>query len=131
MHVTHFSPEYGHLIRVFRGFHNCVPNEFSQLVSSDVQFSAFFPVQSAVNQGLIAVAACAPIPASLREFPVFRTRSGGAGGAIWLWNGDKAVHMERKLQPDELKYPTRGIISAPLLIERIETEYRAETHEIW
>ena len=30
-----------------------------------------------------------------------------------------------------MKYPTRSIISAPLLVERIENGYRAETHEIW
>ncbi|WP_244426532.1 hypothetical protein [Rhizobium sp. PDO1-076] len=129
--VTHKNPEYGHLIRVFAGFHPTQPKDHNSVVNAEVQFSAFFPVQSAVNQALLSVVSNIAIPKSLQEFPTFRSRNGGPGGSIWLWNGDKAVRLERELSTDELEYPTEGIISAPLLVERIEKGYRPETHEIW
>lgn len=129
--VTHKNSEYGHLVRIFHGFHSRPCKDFDQIVNSEVQFSVFFPMQSAVNQGLLSVPGNTEIPVSLQEFPTFRSRNGGAGGSIWLWNGEKPVRLERDLQQSELKYPTRGIISAPLLVERIEKGYRAETHEVW
>ncbi|WP_215398953.1 hypothetical protein [Rheinheimera oceanensis] len=129
--VTHKHPEFGYLIRVFSGFYGKKPADFSSVVSGPVQFSAFFVVQSAVNQGLLSVVANVPVCESLQVFPTFRSRNGGQGGSIWLWNGGDAVRLGRGLIPEELKYPTEGIISAPLLVERIEKEYRAETHEIW
>lgn len=129
--VTHKNPEYGHLIRVFTGFYPAQPKDFDQVVLSDVQFSAFFPVQSAVNQALLSIVTNVNIPSSLQGFPTFRLRNGGTGGSIWLWSGGPAVLLERQLSAEELKYPTRGIISAPLLVERIEKGYRPETHEIW
>lgn len=129
--VTHKHPEFGYLIRIFSGFHNTRPKDFSAVVSCSVQLSAFFPVQSAVNQGLLSVVDNTPVPESLQVFPTFRSRNGGPGGSIWLWSGGDAVRLDRCLLPEELTYPTEGIISAPLLVERIEKNYRAETHEVW
>lgn len=129
--VTHKHPEYGFLIRVFPGFHKEQPKDFSVIVKSEPQFSSFFVVQSAVNQGLLAVVANVPIPESLQAFPMFRSRAGGPGGSLWLWDGRELFRLEREISSEELKYSTRGIISAPLLVERIEKNYRPETHEPW
>ncbi|WP_082112108.1 hypothetical protein [Pseudomonas frederiksbergensis] len=129
--VTHKHPEFGFLIRVFPGFYNEQPKDFSTVVEGEPQFSAFFVVQSAVNQGLLSVVANVPVPEALQIFPTFRSRNGGPGGAVWLWNGSESVRLEREVSVEELKLPTRGIISAPLLVERIEKNYRAETHEVW
>jgi len=129
--VTHKHPEFGFLIRVFPEFHNEQSKDFSVVVDAEPQFSAFFVVQSAVNQGLLSVVANVPVPVRLQVFPTFRSRNGGPGGSIWLWNGSEAVRLEREISSEELKHSTRGIISAPLLVERIEKNYRAETHEVW
>jgi hypothetical protein len=129
--ITHKHPEFGYLIRVFGGFHDTQPEDFSVVVCSPAQFSAFFVVQSAVNQGLLSVVANVPVPESLQAFPTFRSRNGDIGGAIWLWNGSESFRLCRGLLPEELRYPTEGIISAPLLVERIENDYTAETHEVW
>ncbi|WP_226489101.1 hypothetical protein [Pseudomonas sp. B20] len=129
--VTHKHPEFGFLIRVFPGFHKEQPKDFSKMLEKEPQFSAFFVVQSAVNQGLLSVVGNLPISENLQEFPTFRSRNGGEGGSIWLWNGGEAVRLAREISSEELKYSTRGIISAPLLVERIENNYRAETHEAW
>jgi hypothetical protein len=129
--VTHKNPEYGFLIRVFPGFYNQQPVDFSTVVNSEPQFSAFFVVQSAVNQGLLTVVENVPVPERLQVFPTFRSRAGGPGGSLWLWNGNELSRLERALNSEEQKYPTRGIISAPLLVERIEKNYKSETHEVW
>src|SRR3546814_12102861 len=73
--VTHKHPEYGFLIRVSPGFHNEQPKNFSAVVESEPQFSAFFVVQSAVNQGLLSVVGNVPIPERLQVFPTFRSRN--------------------------------------------------------
>lgn len=119
--VTHKHPEFGYLIRVFSGFYDAPPEDFSAVVSGPVQFSAFFVVQSAVNQGLLSVVANTPVPESLQVFPTFRSRNGGTGGSIWLWSGGDAVRLERCLLPEELLYPTEGIISAPLLVKKLQS----------
>ncbi|WP_082768034.1 hypothetical protein [Ectopseudomonas composti] len=129
--VTHRHPEFGYLIRVFSGFYERIPSDFSTVVKSEVQFSAFFVVQSAVNQGLLSVVANVPVADNLQAFPTFRSRNGGSGGSIWLWSGGDAIRLERDLSLEEQKHSTRGIISAPLLVERIENGYRAEAHEVW
>ncbi|MFJ1337866.1 hypothetical protein ACIKP7_06955 [Pseudomonas caricapapayae] len=129
--VTHKHPEFGFLIRVFPDFYNEQPKDFFDMVDEEPQFSAFFVVQSAVNQGLMSVVANVPVPERLQIFPTFRSRNGGSGGSLWLWSGSESFRLERAISPEELKYPTRGIISAPLLVERIENNYRAETHEVW
>lgn len=129
--VTHKHVEFGFLIRVFPGFHTEHPKDFSVIVEDEPQFSAFFVVQSAVNQGLLSVVANVPVPETLQVFPTFRSRNGGPGGSIWLWDGEESHRLERDISSEELKCSTRGIISAPLLVERVENNYKAETHEVW
>lgn len=41
------------------------------------------------------------------------------------------MRLEGGVSSEEMKYSTRGIISAPLLVERIENNYRAEPHDAW
>lgn len=128
---THRNAEYGHLIRVFSKVYKQEPKDFAVVAEGELQFSTFFPAQSAVNQGLMSVVANTPVPNHLQDFPIFRSRNGGAGGSLWLWDGATSKRLERDLKPEEMRYPTRAIVSAPLLIERIEIGYRAETDEIW
>jgi hypothetical protein len=129
--VIHKHPEFGFLICVSPGFHNKQPKDFSVVVDVEPQLPAFFVVQGAVNQGLLSVVANFPVPERLQVFPPFRSRNGGPGGSIWLWNGSEALRLESEISSEELKHSTRGIISAPLLVGRSEKNYRAETHEVW
>ncbi len=129
--VIHKHQEFGYLISVFAGFYEKFISDYTEVVASAPQFIAFFPAQAAVNQNLLSVVANVEVPEKLKEFPIFRTRSGGVGGAVWIWNGSESNRLQRELTESEMRYPTRGIISAPLLVERIENGYRAETHEIW
>ncbi|MDF9756706.1 hypothetical protein ACVWY1_004276 [Pseudomonas sp. TE6288] len=129
--VTHKHPEYGFLIRVLPGFHAQPPSDYTALADAEPQFSVFFPVQSAVNQGLLTVVGNVPVSPVLQALPTFRARAGGPGGSLWLWDGEDEVRLDRGLTAQEQYYPVRGIISAPLLVQRIEQGYRAHTHEVW
>ena len=54
----------------------------------------------------------------------------GQCGPWWIWDGENEEMLERELTPSEMRYSLRGIISAPLLLERIEQGYRPEIHDV-
>ncbi|GAA3102553.1 hypothetical protein GCM10010520_54600 [Rhizobium viscosum] len=131
--VTHKHLRYGHLLRVFDGFYADRLDNFSKVVASPVLFSAFFPVQKAVDEGLVANVGNSSVTDANSVFPIFRTSARDRDrrrGPWWLWNGETEVMLSRDLSDQEKKYPVHGIISAPLLVERIEMGYRAETHDL-
>lgn len=129
--LTHIHQEYGYLIRIFEGRYIKVPKDWAEVVRRSVQFSTFFPLQSAVNQSLVSVVGNHPVPNELSSFPTFRSRNGTRGGSIWLWDGTTSTMLDRSLREDEYYLPVRGIVSAPLLVERIEIGYRPQVNERW
>lgn len=129
--VTHKHVDFGFLIRVFPGFNKEAPQDFAAVVADEPQFSTFFPVQAAVTKGLISVVANVPIVPALASFPMFRMCGGGPGGSLWLWDGLTETMLKRPFTAEEMHYPDRCIISAPMLVQRIEQGYRAHTHDIW
>lgn len=131
--ITHKHLRYGHLLRVFDGFYADSLDNFSEVVASPVLFSTFFPVQKAVDEGLAANVGNSSVTDANSVFPIFRTSArdrDGRRGPWWLWNGETEVMLSRGLSEQEKRYPVHGIISAPLLVERIEKGYRAETHDL-
>lgn len=97
--VTHNNPGFGFLIRVFNGFYSEQPKDFSVLVDCELQFSAFFVVKSAVNQGVLSVVANVPVPESLKVFPIFRSRNGGNGGQYGFGMGINQCDWRGVLAP--------------------------------
>jgi hypothetical protein len=131
--VTHKHSRYGHLLRVFEGVFGSRPNELEEVVSTEVLFSTFFPVQKATSDGLLMVAGNWGVASKNLAFPVFRGSARdkeGSRGPWWLWDGEREVMLTRGLTSEEERYPVRGIISFPLLVERAENGYRAETHDL-
>jgi hypothetical protein len=131
---THFHkkpPHYGALLRVFRGFHSDEPEDYSKLVRSEVQFSAFFPLGAACQRKIVRIVANEEIPETLRNFPLFKTGVEGKDGKIqvwWLWDGDR----EWRVGPLEEKYldsPMRGIVNDTWIVDRLirGTTEREET----
>ncbi|MAZ20245.1 hypothetical protein [Roseovarius sp.] len=130
---THKHGRFGPLLSVFDGFYAKAPDNFSQVVAERPNFNTFFPLQPALNEGLLSVVANVPVAASNSEFPKFRTRvvtPDGQCGPWWIWDGENEEMLERELTPSEMRYSLRGIISAPLLLERIEQGYRPEIHDV-
>lgn len=126
---THKNKMYGYMISVFNGLYDNPIKDFSSLIKSPIQFHTFIALQSAINEGLLSVVAHLSIPDHLREFPIFRCRSGGPGGGIWLWDGNEEVMLNRNITEEEQKYSTRSIISIPLLLERIKIKYKPEINQ--
>lgn len=130
---THKNNTYGYLIAVFEGFHPQKPKDFSKVVGVKPQFFTFFPLQSAINQGLFSIVANVPVSDQNTEFPKFRTCHYTKEGlkVNWaIWDGENTIVLGRDLTEDEKKLSMDGIISAPLLLERIEEGYHPETHDI-
>lgn len=130
---THKHKEYGHLLAIFEGFHTHPPENFSEIVNLEPQFHAFFPLQTALNQSLVSVVTNTPVAETNQAFPMFRTCSYGRDrerGPWWFWDGDHEQIIDRELTDSEKKYSLRGIITAPLLIERVEMGYRPEIHDV-
>ncbi len=127
---THKHQKYGALLSVFDGFHYERSNKinFSQVVSENPAFNAFFPLQTALNDRLLSVVANVPVADCNKEFPTFRSNDNS--GPWWIWDGKKETMLERDLTSSEKRYSRGGIISAPLLLERIENGYRPETHDV-
>ncbi|MBO9192665.1 hypothetical protein J5277_00960 [Rhizobium sp. 16-449-1b] len=131
--VTHRHPRYGHLLRVFDSVYNSKPDNLAEMVATHVLFSAFFPIQKAVGEGLLTIVGNSEVTDANSPFPTFRANTrdrAGNRGPWWLWDGETEVMLTRGLSDNEKRYPVRGIISLPLLIERIERGYRAETHDL-
>lgn len=130
---THKNREFGALLSVFGGFYSSAPDDFSQVVAKSPMFNAFFPLQPVLNEGLLSVASNVPVAGCNKKFPMFRTRvvtPDGQCGPWWIWDGESEELLERELTPAEKLYSHREIISAPLLLERIEQGYRPETHDV-
>ncbi|MDF0696383.1 hypothetical protein PYR71_07605 [Rhizobium sp. MC63] len=102
--VTHKHLRYGHLLRAFDGFYADRLDNFSEVVASPVFFSAFFPVQKAVNEGLGANVGNSSVTDANSVFPIFRTSArdrDGRRGPLWLWNGETEVMLTRGLSNEE------------------------------
>ena len=116
---------YGSLLRVFTGFDLERPDVL-QVASRPVQFSTFFPLNSAVTRKLVQIAGHAPVAPSLTSFPTFRTGVAnpltGEVGTWWLWDGENEWRVGA-LTPEQRRFPVRGVMNDTLLIERIEEEW--------
>ncbi len=124
---SHQNGEYGALLRVLPGFHECRPGDFVDLVLASEAFVTFFPLQAALNRGIFVLVANHPVPEAALEFPLFRAGSvDPASGKVkiwWLWDGHKEWKVG-ELTPQQQILPVRGIWNDTLLVERIESGWR-------
>ncbi len=124
-------PKYGALLRVLSGVYPKRLTDVGTLVRrGDVQFLAFFPLQAAINKGILTRIANAPIPVAASEFPTFRTGiadpATGKVAVWWLWDGKREWKVGT-LSEAQRQLPIRGIWNDTLLVERIVSGWRPET----
>ena len=127
--VINSHPKWKFVIAVFREFYSKEPETFETLVLKEPQLITTFLIQAAVRRGFFSLVANVPVAPALRDFPIFRGTNNFKGDdTMWFfWDGEKEWKVQRPLTDDEKKYPTGpSLPSAPLLIERIETNWRAE-----
>jgi hypothetical protein len=123
------SPKYGALIRVFDQLYQSRPVGISDLVNIPIRFSTFFPLQAAVEKGIVEIVGNVSTPDSLKSFPLFRS------GVIdpqtkkvrtwWLWDGEKSWRVG-DLTIEQRSLPIRGIWNDTYLVHRIEEGWRPE-----
>lgn len=123
-------PRYGALLRVLDGLYAARPNDLSKVVQRPIRFNTFFPLQAAVNQGIVEVVGNVEIPETLRAFPVFR--SGFVNPKTkkveswYLWNG-KDTWQIGALTPEQRKLSIEGVCNDTYLIRKIEEGWSPET----
>lgn len=122
-------PKYGALLRVFDEVYELRPDTFDATIKHPVRFSVFFPLQAAVNRGLVEVVATVQIPDGLRQFPLFRSGMVNPEtktvDSWWLWDGEREWRIGRLTQ-EQRKLSIRGVWHDTMLIQRIEEDWRPE-----
>ena len=127
--VINTHSEWDHVIAIFREFFSKHPKNFSDVVNKEPQLITTFLIQYAVRQGLFTLVDNVPVADGLKSFPIFRgTNNLGDDDTMWFfWNGSEEWKVHRPLTEEEKKYPVGpSFPSAPLLIKRIEQDYRVE-----
>ena len=105
------------------------PSDFTEVVKREPQFITAFLLQDAVRQGLFALVDNVPVSQALAKFPTFRSTNNLRGeDTMWFfWSGEAQWKVHRPLSEEEKKYPKGpSLPSTPLLIQRIEENYRVE-----
>jgi hypothetical protein len=127
---VHKHKQYGSLLRVFGDFHNVRPNGFAELVKNKPTFMCFFPLNAAVDRGIVSIVDNVELPTEAQAFPVFRAGvidpSTRKVRVWWLWDGEKEWRVS-DLNAEQRKFPIRGVWNDTLLIERIESGWTSET----
>ena len=127
---THKHRQYGALLRVFGGLYDVRPNNFAALVKSKPTFMCFFPLNVAVDQGIVSIVDNVALPTEAKAFPVFRAGvtdpSTHKVGVWWLWDGEKEWRVG-DLTAEQRKLSIRGVWNDTLLVERIEAGWTPET----
>ena len=127
---THRHRRYGALLRVLEGLCEERPGSFRGLAGGKMRFHTFFPLQAAVNRGIVAIVGNESVPDHAKDFPVFRAgvvdpRTGRVG-VWWLWDGKNEWRVG-ELTSEQRKMPIRGVVNDTILIERIESGWTPET----
>lgn len=126
---THFSERYGELIRVLPGVYEEQP-DLAELVREEEVFWTFCSLNALIADGdVMTVVAHEPVPERARRFPTFKHgRPHPDTGRVevwWLWDGEREWRVDA-LDSEQQRYSVSGIISHPVLVERIESGWRPE-----
>ena len=121
---------YGALIRVFDEIFQSRPKNLAMLPTLPIRFSNFFPLTSALNQGVVTRVGNEPVPPHLRAQSLFRY---GLPDPVsrkveewFLWRGDVDYTKVEKLTPELSRLPTTGVWNIDFLVEKIEDNWRPE-----
>ena len=130
---THSHDDYGYLIRVFDRRYPKRPSNFDAVHQLPVQFSTFYPLQTALNKSVNVVVAWAEVRKDLQAFPTFRAGNFADPSKhvkVWfLWTGDSAADLERveRLSAKQRRMPILECWNDGALVDAVETGWRPET----
>jgi hypothetical protein len=127
--ILYKHKKWGYIIGVFRNFYDEEPTDFSDIVNRKPDFIVPFLINIAVSRGYFVIVGHTPIADCNTKFPIFRgTNNLGEGSNTlwWFWDGEREWRVDRPLTEIEKRYPRKSLISAPLLIQYVEDDYRVE-----
>lgn len=132
---THKTIDFGSVIRVYNEIYKKPQLDISEkLYSLDPSFTRMFPLQIAVNKGVVEIVGNIDIPEKLKEFPLFRTPKAlnlktGEATAWCLWDGEKLYDIEELT--DKLRMlPLRTLCNDTSIIKKIETNFKDENLDV-
>jgi hypothetical protein len=121
--ATH-HPRYKTLIRVLPGLYESRP-DIGNLVGGSDRFKAFYPVDSALHEGLIRSIGVFPVPDTDARFPLMKWPIGGEGHRYgWaIWDGRREVERRANLTEEQKDYPEPGIWNHALLLDNVASDW--------
>jgi hypothetical protein len=133
LQLTHEHEEMGYLIRVLDAIEETVPNDerLANLVGLPHRFVTFFPLDAALDMGIVERVGHFDVPPSARAFPRFKVGAKEPGEneiRDWeIWDG-RRTRRKRHLTAEEQKLPVSGIVNDTLLTKRIVDDWRPEDY---
>ena len=90
----------------------------------------FFPLGAACHREIVSVVAEEPIPVRCSRWPTFKqsTQLPGLKPRWGFWDGERHWH-KASITKRERAYPELQIVNDTMLVEMIETGYRAENED--
>ena len=105
-------------------------NKLEKIISHNIRFSAFFPLNATINKNIFSVIGNAEVKDTLKPFPTFRAGvinpAHGKVETWWLWDGESEKRIGR-LNKKQRSLPIRGVWNDTLLIERLEQGWTPKT----
>jgi hypothetical protein len=129
----------GPLIRVIESLHLQRPDDLQEIARQPTLFWTYYPLAPALNQRLVTHLGTFPIPAEATDYPTLRSRGGiDKTGLVHDWNilgrgaelRPSILRIVRILNKEEQRFSNASILSHPVLVDRIEEQYRPETDPV-
>ena len=127
---THENEKESSLLRIFWSAYDARPEDFSEIVNGDVQFSAFFLLSHAVRLKMVEIVERCDVPDKLEEFPVFRDMGATdfypKTAKDWrLWDGEKSWKVG-DLTEKQRAFPLKGTCNLAMIVSHIEMGWTSE-----
>jgi len=123
-HYHDEPPKYGALLRILNGVFSERQHAFEGLVAGKEKSSVFFPLQAAVNKGLVRVVGHIELPEHMKAFPLFKNHPDPKASVTdtgWcLWDGKREWQVGT-LSEEQRSYPYPDVVNDTALREMIES----------
>lgn len=120
---THKNASYGNVLRVYNETFNEECLNFNFFSINEPSFTVFFPLQAAVDMGVVSIVSNIEVPSLLKVFPVFKQPKNFNFSPYevydWvIWDGGKTTYAG-KLTDEIRQLPELRIANDTFIIDKI------------